>query len=1000
MRRSDADHQSPMVPLPPRAPPGPSRRPTSAHQHTTNGAAALWAEPSRMATRPSSASAPLSRLTSAPLNPNPIMIDIKASINPAVAQPQSAVRSLRPSSARTSQLGADPNRPLLQTDPNRSLLEKILGGDVKGSVRGCQRIAVDLKIHSRAERQLVMSRAPRQRSLTRRASSTSHESGNSATYTSQDCVDRKGLGAAIQRIVEQYGKGVSVVKVLKLMRSYDVHLGFMVQRLQTQHFTSMNRHADPLRTGVTASNNAMSASTRRWPEILQMLRQVDMDSKSRRSLIARELQAMAEADLYTALQLDAQSQGFQEKECEAARDFDMRHMRYSGGALRAMATIKYDKSQDTSSAFRKGMVEVLRNRFVTPEMYDPFSASPPQRDFPPKRHVRRWRLENSIWAPRATFGNSKDLYEGRSLSTLLSIDWQVARMHHQLATFILRTQLTPGELSKLSKDMHPAAPEVQAVYDVLERHASTVYGAFYHYATVGKSFDGPDTEIMHVRHDAFMKFVEDCSLVSPDGSTGHFSTIWSVVDAGDRSTRRIDPYNKPSALNRHEWLQVLVRIAVHTLLRPRSHSEPIGNVADTIEVLCEHLEARLPPVALLSSDEFRRHFCYTEAVDRVLRKHESFLRMLYATYAVLGNDGLNDQSTLTSTSQHASHMSIGAWLEMNSNIGLVELGLVSVTQLMQAFNACRIRASTEYSATQEMRLRLLFFEDFCEALVRVAFVIALPTPDDVSRTLADDAGDFMIALLQGADDKFRQFVARRGGGWLGHPHQRIQGSLVCLLALMMRLIDANTKIDGLAEGSLSRSHLAAFANKRRGGAKLELPKATFNGSNIPSVVEEIRAHNFRVLSGVPAFTELNEEQIGLLLDSMSKAKFNTGDYVYEQGSFGDAFYLVTSGYANVIHVDPTDKTEEEVVLAQLAVSDCFGELALQRDQPRPVSIVATSTLDVLFITRCDFEAKLGCIGPLSALQLVKDEGVVVDSEDAQGQKPQPELKEEVTQAAT
>ena len=219
---------------------------------------------------------------------------------------------------------------------------------------------------------------------------------------------------------------------------------------------------------------------------------------------------------------------------------------------------------------------------------------------------------------------------------------------------------------------------------------------------------------------------------------------------------------------------------------------------------------------------------------------------------------------------------------------------------------------------------------------------------------------------------------------------------------MTRLIDANTKFGGLAEGSLSRTHLAAFAKKRCGGAKLELPKATFNGSHLPLVVEEIRAHNFRVLSGVPAFTELNEEQIGLLLDSMSKAKFDSGEYVYEQGSFGDAFYLVTSGYANVIHVDPTDKTEEEVVIAQLAVSDCFGELALQRDQPRPVSIVATSTLDVLFITRCDFEAKLGCIGPLSALQLVKDEGVVVDNvnEDVQGQKPQPELKEEVNKAAT
>jgi len=387
------------------------------------------------------------------------------------------------------------------------------------------------------------------------------------------------------------------------------------------------------------------------------------------------------------------------------------------------------------------------------------------------------------------------------------------------------------------------------------------------------------------------------------------------------------------------------------------HDEGGVNVADAIATFCWNLEASLPLGALLDRDAFRSQHCYTEPIDRVLRKYEPMLRQLFATYAAIGNHGLNDVTRLSSTSR----LSVGEFLEMIHNVGLVELGLLSATMCMEAFTMSRLRCSSSYLPADELKLRQLLIEDFLEALVRLSYVVALPTDEEVEEAGAIDAGDFLAALHADAEEKFRQFVVRRTGDLLGRPRQPLHKCVDGMLSLMVRLIQANAPGSGGGGANLSRVQLSLFARHRHGGAPLRLPTASFDGSSIVSVIQEVEMHNTQVLSGVPAFSALASAQIDVLREAMSVAKFNAGEYVFEQGAAGDAFYLVTSGCADVFHIDPDDTKQEEQCIAHLSESDCFGELALLRNEPRSASVVATSTLDVLFITRGEFERHLGSL---------------------------------------
>ena len=113
----------------------------------------------------------------------------------------------------------------------------------------------------------------------------------------------------------------------------------------------------------------------------------------------------------------------------------------------------------------------------------------------------------------------------------------------------------------------------------------------------------------------------------------------------------------------------------------------------------------------------------------MVAKYEGTLRCIYTAYSRLGHSGRNDISKFQST----ANINLFEWLQFASHVGLFDLGLINITVAQQAFSSSRIRCVADYSAAQEIRIRTLTFEDFLEAVIRLATVIALPTDEEIDK---------------------------------------------------------------------------------------------------------------------------------------------------------------------------------------------------------------------------------------------------------------------------
>ena len=604
--------------------------------------------------------------------------------------------------------------------------------------------------------------------------------------------------AAVVRQQHRPKKGENLIALLRRMRQLDIHMGGLVTRIKCVRklVGQIQQGGEEGMVQGAAGDEGAAAAPKGAVDAAAAAA-----STSRAAMIALEAQRIADADPYEGLQYEPAAAALEEEYYTATRDFDTRHEQHRGSTQRAIATLKFEvEAIPPSTAYRRSVIEVFRNRYAPLETYNPFNPKPQRRNKDIVRKTRRkWRVEESIWAPRREHGNSKDFYETpRALAALLMTDWKLARIHHVLSTNILKTQLEYSEYAAtyaldVKKETHPEAPEVRAVFQVLKKHAHTLYGAYFHYAMVGKSPRGKDPindmEMSYIGLNQFYEFVADCELAKGEFEV---SNVWSVVDAPDKYTRPLDPHNRSGALNRMEWVQVIVRLAMRMKLSVGDKDEMAGDVAAAVDEFCTELEATLPPITTLNRNVFRSRYCYTEGTDRVLRQYEGTLRTLFDCYAGLGNHGMNDPAKMASTEL----LTIGEWSELFNNCGLVELGFLKQPVLMQAFSISRIRSAKDHSHASEMRVRHLTFEDFMEALLRLANIIALPTNEEIEETQAADHGDFLMALLADAQATFRQFVARRTGDLLGFPRQRIDKCLSGLLSLMCRMIEANGRPAG------------------------------------------------------------------------------------------------------------------------------------------------------------------------------------------------------------
>ena len=677
------------------------------------------------------------------------------------------------------------------------------------------------------------------------------------------------------------------------------------------------------------------------------------------------------------LPLDAGSVAYGREELlDAGRYFNERHAsralhaRGVMGILRAPPRL-VDVPLEAEHAFNRAATEVFRNRLVVPETYDPFE--PPKRAGTIKRRHQRWHIDGSIWFGRKKYGNSRDYYENeRARRDMFEADWHMAHQGHGLAKDVERTtsQGPNHEHIWLDSDNNGVHDSVDATKEALWQHHELLYRVFDYYCTIygSKRTASGEYDIFNMNLNAFTEFCRDCGL-DERLSMSTLTQIWSQVNAEELKTAHLDVFNRKHQLNRHEFLQTIVRIAIGMYLGragTRSAGEQASTpkqshaatVSDAVTKLCADILREAPPECHQDSNEFRRHRCYNEYTDAALRAHEGSLRRIFEVYAACNRD---KEDKL----QRQSLMSAGEWCAFLQHLGLFDSGQVSLFGAHMTFKWSIIRTAHDYGVASLSKLRNMMFEDFLEALVRLACVLALPTDMEVRQAGAGDAGEFFLELLHGGTStEIRTFVDTRRVAWLHEPRQAVHRCVAHLLSLIVRTVERNISrsTSGGANMIIDCEEAQQFAARRQQGKELTsiVGRAGLLDS-IRAAASIVRARLLEALQHVDILQGLDSERLSLLADAMADAQYDYDDYIFEQDDEGDTFYVLIEGSATVVRRETNAfGKEEECVLAELSTGMVFGERALLKKQTRYAGVrVDSLQLHCVSITRADFELALG-----------------------------------------
>ena len=637
-------------------------------------------------------------------------------------------------------------------------------------------------------------------------------------------------------------------------------------------------------------------------------------------------------------------------ETKAVQKFGARHRRHTEKAQGLLCAMDTGPSSarshvDAPRRFAQAIYEVSRNRLWMDEVYDPTITPKPPLE-PQMRPRRKWRLDESIWAPRKTSGNSRDYFETHEcLRAMFDGDWRLAEMGNGLCKAIAKN----GDMGNtwVDADGNGTHDSVDATRETLWEHHRVVYGAYDYYAALSEDRRDTDGElpVWHITFNQFLEFCRDCQITI-DG--GLIQTIWVQVNAvlDSPEGEKLDRFNHKRLMVRHEFLQSVVRLAIASFVGKGESS-----VESAVRRLCEQLRTYLPPEALQDSNHFRRTRCYLPLVDSELRKANASLHAVFSIYA-------SSNRSIADNTQSSSMMSMGEFLYLLEHTGLIDAGQVSYFGAKMIFKWSRIRTSRGYGDTAEIRLRNLFFEDFLEAIVRLACIAALPSDAEVEASRLSDAGEFLMALREAGNDELDSFVLRRKVGWQGQPRQQVHRCVHHLISYLIRVIETSAGPLTVHDLRLTEDEVSSFEDRmRRGGTLGILQNGAALLDGVHAAASIVRTSLLLALRKVPIFTELSDDQIEALRDSMVEAQYTAGQFVFEQDEEGASFFVIIEGQAAAYR----EEAGRTVTLKEYTAGDYFGERALLHSETRYASIQATSkTLYTMCISRDAFESTMGC----------------------------------------
>lgn len=124
--------------------------------------------------------------------------------------------------------------------------------------------------------------------------------------------------------------------------------------------------------------------------------------------------------------------------------------------------------------------------------------------------------------------------------------------------------------------------------------------------------------------------------------------------------------------------------------------------------------------------------------------------------------------------------------------------------------------------------------------------------------------------------------------------------------------------------------------------------------------------NVELLSEVPFFQLLDDQERMALAESLELVKLSVGQVLFNYGDPGDSLYIVRTGEVEIFFKDDTG---QRIVLETASAGDFFGELSLLDSGARSASAVVVQDLEALRLDREDLDRFLRS-HPAAALDLL------------------------------
>ncbi|MFH1378866.1 MAG: cyclic nucleotide-binding domain-containing protein [bacterium] len=107
------------------------------------------------------------------------------------------------------------------------------------------------------------------------------------------------------------------------------------------------------------------------------------------------------------------------------------------------------------------------------------------------------------------------------------------------------------------------------------------------------------------------------------------------------------------------------------------------------------------------------------------------------------------------------------------------------------------------------------------------------------------------------------------------------------------------------------------------------------------------------LKKIQIFHDFPEEYLDQLSKSLMEQIYDPGQIIFEEGSIGNALYIISTGSVEVKKITNKGKNNFKI-LALLEQGDYFGEMSLLNDKPRSASAYAKTSVELLILKREDF----------------------------------------------